>query len=353
VQPPFSFPENSPYISPFFRLGDKVKPRILVTRATFPEVIERLRERFDVEDNQKDDTPWRGEELRRRLEDKDGVLSTGSDRIDAAVLDGAPRLKAVCNVAVGYNNIDLAACGERGVLATNTPEVLDDTTADTAWALLMAAARRITEAERWLRAGNWIEGWKYDRLLGQDVHHATLGIIGMGRIGQAMARRAQGFSMRVLYHNRRRAPKAVEKKLGARYASLDKLLRESDFVSLNLPYSPQAHHLIGARELALMKPTAVIVNAARGGIIDDAALVQALKERRVFAAGLDVFEGEPRFNPGFLELDNVALIPHIGSATRATRMKMNLLAVKNLTSALSGRRPPNLLNPEAWPKRKP
>jgi len=330
-----------------------VKPRILVTRATFPEVIERLRERFDVEDNQKDDTPWRGEELRRRLEDKDGVLSTGSDRIDAAVLDGAPRLKAVCNVAVGYNNIDLAACGERGVLATNTPEVLDDTTADTAWALLMAAARRITEAERWLRAGNWKEGWTYDRLLGQDVHHATLGIIGMGRIGQAMARRAQGFSMRVLYHNRRRAPKAVEKKLGARYASLDKLLRESDFVSLNLPYSPQAHHLIGARELALMKPTAVIVNAARGGIIDDAALVQALKERRVFAAGLDVFEGEPRFNPGFLELDNVALIPHIGSATRATRMKMNLLAVKNLTSALSGRRPPNLLNPEAWPKRKP
>ncbi len=330
-----------------------MKPRILVTRATFPEVIERLRERFDVEDNQKDDTPWRGEELRRRLEDKDGVLSTGSDRIDAAVLDGAPRLKAVCNVAVGYNNIDLAACGERGVLATNTPEVLDDTTADTAWALLMAAARRITEAERWLRAGNWKEGWTYDRLLGQDVHHATLGIIGMGRIGQAMARRAQGFSMRVLYHNRRRAPKAVEKKLGARYASLDKLLRESDFVSLNLPYSPQAHHLIGARELALMKPTAVIVNAARGGIIDDAALVQALKERRVFAAGLDVFEGEPRFNPGFLELDNVALIPHIGSATRATRMKMNLLAVKNLTSALSGRRPPNLLNPEAWPKRKP
>ena len=329
-----------------------MKPRILVTRATFSEIIEQLRERFDVEDNQKDDTPWAGEELKRRLADKDGVLSTGSDRIDSGILDAAPRLKAVCNVAVGYNNIDLAACGERGIVATNTPEVLDDTTADTTWALIMAAARRITEAERWLRAGNWTQGWKHDRLLGQDVHHATLGIVGMGRIGQAIARRAKGFSMRILYHNRTRAPKAVEKELGAKYASLEKLLVESDFVSLNLPYSPEAHHLIGAAQLALMKPTAVIVNAARGGIVDDAALVAALKERRIAAAGLDVFEGEPKFNPGFLEVDNAVLIPHIGSATRATRMKMNLVAVKNLKAALSGRRPPNLLNPEAWSKRR-
>ena len=329
-----------------------MKPRILVTRATFGEVIEKLRERFDVDDNQKEDTPWAGDELKRRLADKDGVLSTGSDRFDAAILGGAPHLKAVCNVAVGYNNIDLAACNEHGVLATNTPEVLDDTTADTTWALIMAAARRVTEAERWLRAGNWIQGWKYDRLLGQDVHHATLGIVGMGRIGQAIARRAKGFSMRILYHNRRRATKAVEKESGAKYVSLEKLLKESDFVSLNLPYSKEAHHLIGARELALMKPTAVIVNAARGGIIDDAALVQALKEKRIAAAGLDVFEGEPKFNPGFLEVDNVALIPHIGSATRATRMKMNLLAVKNLTAALAGKRPPNLLNPEAWARRR-
>ena len=329
-----------------------MKPKILLTRATFGDVVDRLRERFEVEDNQEDDTPLVGDELKRRLADREGVLSTGSDRIDAGVLDAAPRLRAVCNVAVGYNNIDLAACSERGILATNTPEVLDDTTADTTWALIMAAARRITEAERWLRGGNWIQGWRYDRLLGQDVHHATLGIVGMGRIGQAIARRARGFSMRILYHNRRRAPKAVEKETGAKYAGLDKLLRESDFVSLNLPYSKEAHHLVGARELALMKPTAVIVNAARGGIIDDAALVQALKEKRIAAAGLDVFEGEPKFNPGFLELDNVALIPHIGSATRATRMKMNLLAVKNLTAALTGRRPPSLLNPEAWAKRR-
>jgi lactate dehydrogenase-like 2-hydroxyacid dehydrogenase len=189
-------------------------------------------------------------------------------------------------------------------------------------------------------------------LLGQDVHHATLGIVGMGRIGQAIARRAKGFSMRVLYHNRSRAPKSVEKALGAKYSSLEKLLKESDFVSLNLPYSSEAHHLIGERELALMKPTAVIVNAARGGIVDDAALVQALKERRIAAAGLDVFEGEPKFSPGFLEVDNVALVPHIGSATRATRIAMATLAIRNLSVALSGRRPPNLLNPQAWPKRR-
>ena len=328
------------------------KPRILITRATFEDVVAKLRERFEVEDNQKEDIPLVGDELKRRLADKDGILSTGSDRIDAAALDAAPHLKAVCNNAVGYNNLDLPACTERGILATNTPRVLDDTTADTTWALLMASARRITEAERWLRAGKWIEGWKHNRLLGQDVHHATLGIVGMGRIGQAIARRAKGFSMRVLYHNRSRAPGKVERELGAKYVSLEKLLKQSDFVSLNLPYSKEAHHLIGARELSLMKPTAVIVNAARGGIIDDAALVQALSEKRIAAAGLDVFEGEPRFNPGFLELDNVALIPHIGSATLATRMKMNLLAVKNLTAVLSGRRPPNLLNPEAWTRRR-
>ncbi len=328
-----------------------MKPKILVTRATFDDVIAKLRERFDVEDNQKEDTPWSAEELRRRIADKDGALPTGSDRIDAATLAAAPRLKALCNIAVGYNNIDLAACSERGILATNTPGVLDDTTADMTWALLMAAARRVTEAERWLRAGNW-KGWKNDQFLGVDVHHATLGIIGMGRIGQAIARRAQGFSMRILYHNRRRVLKSVEKALAARYVSMERLLKESDFISLNMPYSPSSHHLIGAKEFALMKSTAVIVNAARGGIIDDAALVTALKERRLAAAGLDVFEGEPRFNPGFLEVDNAALVPHIGSATRATRTAMAMLASKNLSAVLSGKRPPNLLNPEAWEKRR-
>ena len=328
-----------------------MKPRILVTRATFDDVVEKLRGRFDVEDNQKDDAPWGADELKRRLADKDGVLPTGSDRIDASLLGAAPRLKAVCNIAVGYNNIDLEACTARGIVATNTPAVLDETTADTTWVLLMAAARRITEAERWLRAGNW-KGWKNDQFLGVDVHHATLGIVGMGRIGQAIAQRARGFSMRVLYHNRKRLPLKIERATGARYVLLERLLRQSDFVSLNMPYSPSSHHLIGAQQLALMKPTAVLVNAARGGIVDDAALIAALKERRIAAAGLDVFEGEPRFNPGFLELDNVALVPHIGSATRATRTAMALLASKNLTAALSGKRPPNLLNPEAWAKRR-
>src|SRR5260221_3378719 len=261
-------------------------PYTTLFRSTFDDVIAKLRERFEVEDNQKDDAPWSAEELRRRIADKDGMLPTGSDRVDAATVDAAPRLKAVCNIAVGYNNIDLAACNERGIVATNTPGVLDDTTADMTWALLMAAARRVTEAERWLRAGNW-KGWKNDQFLGVDVHHATLGIIGMGRIGQAIARRAKGFSMRVLYHNRRRVLKALEKALAARYVSMERLLKESDFVSLNMPYSPEVHHLIGAAQLALMKPTAVIVNAARGGIIDDAALVHALKERRLAAAGLD------------------------------------------------------------------
>ena len=328
-----------------------MKQKILVTRATFDEVVEKLRERFDVEDNQKDDAPWGADELKRRLADKDGVLLTGTDRVDASLLDAAPRLKAACNIAVGYNNIDLAACTARGIAATNTPAVLDETTADTTWVLLMAAARRITEAERWLRAGNW-KGWKNDQFLGVDVHHATLGIVGMGRIGQAIAQRARGFSMRVLYHNRKRLPAKIERATGAKYVPLERLLRQSDFVSLNMPYSPSSHHLIGAQQLALMKPTAVLVNAARGGVVDDAALIAALKERRIAAAGLDVFEGEPRFNPGFLELDNVAMVPHIGSATRATRTAMALLASKNLTAALSGKRPPNLLNPEAWAKRR-
>jgi len=327
------------------------RKKVLVCRQTFDEVIAALAERYDVEHNQETDTPWSADELRRRLADKDGALTSGADRVDAAVVADALRLKAVCNVAVGYNNLDAAALAERGILATNTPGVLDDTTADTAFALMLAAARRLPESERWLRAGHW-KGWKNDQFLGVDVHHATLGIVGMGRIGQAIAQRAKGFGMKILYHNRRRCPASVERAAGAKYVTLEKLLKDSDFVSLNLPYSTEAHHLIGAKELALMKPTAVLINAARGGIVDDAALVRALKDKRIFAAGIDVFEGEPRFDSGFLGLDNVALVPHIGSATRATRMKMNMLAVKNLVAALSGKRPPNLVNPDAWTRRR-
>jgi gluconate 2-dehydrogenase len=327
-----------------------MKPRILVSRANFPEVLEHLRGDFEVEDNQAD-VVLAPEALRARLADKDGALITGFDRIDGALLDACPRLRAVCNMAVGHNNIDVAACTARGVVATNTPEVLNDTTADLGFALLMAAARRVTESERWLRAGHWRK-WQVDQFLGQDIHDATLGIVGMGRIGLALARRGRGFDMTILYNNRSRVPPEVEAALGARRVDLHDLLRASDFVCLVLPYTRDTHHLVGERELALMKPTAVLVNIARGGIVDDAALVAALKARRIAGAGLDVFEGEPVLHPGFLELDNVALTPHIGSASRATRLAMGMTAVANLRAALAGERPPNLLNPDAWEKQR-
>jgi lactate dehydrogenase-like 2-hydroxyacid dehydrogenase len=327
-----------------------MKPRVLVTRANFPEVLEHLRARFEVEDNQ-GDIPLAPEALRARLADKDGAFITGFDRIDGPLLDACPKLKAVCNLAVGYNNIDLPACTARGVSATNTPDVLNDTTADLAFALLMAAARRVSEAERWLRAGHW-RGWKYDQFLGEDVHHATLGIVGMGRIGQALARRGRGFDMPVLYNNRSRVAPEVEAALGARRVDLHELLRQADFVCLTLPYTPESHHLIGERELGLMKATAILVNIARGGIVDDAALVAALQARRIAGAGLDVFEGEPALHPGFRELDNVALTPHIGSASRATRLAMGMTAAGNLIAALAGERPPHLLNPEVWARRR-
>ena len=324
------------------------KHRILITRATFDEVVTDLRRNFDVEMG--GDDPCLPEELRRRAARAD-VLMVWGDRIDAALLDAAPQLVAVCNMMVGYNNIDIAACTERGILATNTPGVLDDTTADMAWALLLAAARRVTESERWLRAGHW-KGVRFAEPLGRDVHHATLGILGMGRIGRAVARRARGFDMPVIYHNRSRLDAGLERECNARHVSLEELLAESDFLSLNLPYSTDSHHLIGAKELARMKPTAIIVNTARGGIIDDAALIDALASKRIAGAGLDVFEGEPDFNRGFLALDNVALAPHMGSATFATRMAMARLAAENARAALGGERPPCLINPEAWERRR-
>ncbi|MBX6393301.1 MAG: D-glycerate dehydrogenase [Burkholderiales bacterium] len=327
-----------------------MKPRVLVTRANFPEVLEFLRAHFEVEDNQADEalTP---EVLRERLSDKDGVLTLPIDRVDTELLQACPRLKAVCNIAVGYNNIDVAACTAHGVMATNTPDVLTETTADFGMALMLAAARRMGEAERHLRAGLW-QGWAIDQFLGMDVNGASLGIIGMGRIGQALARRARGFGMRIRYHNRRRVAEAIEKELQAEYADLDTLLAESDFVVLTLPYSPEAHHLIGAEQLARMKPTAVLVNLARGGVVDDAALAQALKAGKLYAAGLDVYEGEPVVHPGLLELENVVLMPHIASATRATRVRMSMTAARNLVAALGGEKPPHLLNPEVWDKRR-
>jgi len=231
-------------------------------------------------------------------------------------------------------------------MATNTPGVLDDSTADLAWALILGAARRLTELERRVRAGEWT-GWRLKQWLGIDVHHATLGIFGMGRIGQAIARRAAGFEMKVVYHNRRRLAADIERRLGGTYVTQDELLRQADFVVLQVPYSPETHHMIGARELKLMKPTAVLINSTRGGVVDDAALIAALRSGVIRAAGLDVFENEPRLNPEFLRLDNVVLMPHIGSSTEATRRAMAMTAAQNLVAALTGGKPPNLLNPEA------
>lgn len=322
-----------------------MKQKILVARAVFPEVIEQLARHFEVESNQ-DDRVLSAPELADKMRDKDGVFSTLSERLSADVLAACPRLKAICNMAVGYNNIDLDAATRAGIMVTNTPDVLNETTADFAWALLMATARRVTEAERWLRAGEWKQ-WRYDRLLGADVHGATLGILGMGRIGQAIARRSMGFNMRVIYHNRSRL--AVESEAFANHAQyVDKqtLLRTADHLMLVLPYSAESHHAIGAAELALMKPSATLVNIARGGIVDDVALIAALRTNQIAAAGLDVFENEPAFHPDFLALSNVVLTPHIASASEPTRRAMAMCAADNLIAALSGNAPPNLLNPQ-------
>ncbi|MGT2455084.1 2-hydroxyacid dehydrogenase [Cupriavidus basilensis] len=330
------------------------KPSILVTRAVFPEVIDRLAQYFDVDSNQQD-VALDGAALRQRLVGKSGVLANAADRIDGELVAGLPALRAVCNMAVGYNNLDVPALTAAGIVATNTPDVLTETTADFGWALLMATARRVTESEHWLRAGKW-ERWSYDMFLGMDLYRSTLGILGMGRIGQALARRAAGFGMAVLYHNRSRLPEETERALNARYVGKTELLAQSDHLLLVLPYSAQSHHSIGAAELAQMKPSATLVNLARGGVVDDAALAEALRERRIFAAGLDVFEGEPQVHPGLLAVPNVVLTPHIASASEKTRRAMADLAADNLIAALNAGpqagRPPSLINPEVMAHRR-
>ena len=317
--------------------------KILITRAVFPEIVEGLSRRFEVEHNP-DDRPWPPEELARRLQGKAGAMATVMDRFDEAILALSPELKVISNIAVGYNNIDVPACTRRGIKVTNTPGVLDDTTADLTWSLLMAAARRIAEADAYVRRGDWKIAFGVQYFLGQDIHHATLGIIGMGRIGQAIARRALGFDMRVLYHNRSRLPEADEKRFNATRVERDELLAKSDFVVVMAPYSPATHHLIGAAEIAKMKPTAILVNSARGGVVDDAALVEALTAGRIAGAGLDVFEGEPRLNAEFAKLPNVVLTPHIGSASRATRIIMCNTAAANMAAVLEGKAPSNPVN---------
>ena len=322
-------------------------PAILVARAIVPEVLERLSHHFEVESNQEDHI-FSPEQLARKAAGKAGLMTTSSEPVGAALFAANPQLKAVCNMAVGYNNIDVAAASAAGVVVTNTPDVLNQTTADFGWALLMATARRVTESEHWLRAGHWKQ-WRYDSFLGSDVHGATLGIVGMGRIGQAIARRSMGFDMQVLYHNRSRlSPEQEAQANNARYVGKEELLRQADHIILVLPYSAQSHHTIGAAELASMKPGATLINLARGGIVDDAALIDALGAGKIAAAGLDVYENEPAFNPAFLGLSNVVLTPHIASASRPTRLAMANCAADNLIAALTpGQTPPNILNAEA------
>jgi gluconate 2-dehydrogenase len=320
-----------------------MRPKVLVTREVFDEVLEYLAQYFEVTSNQSD-VPFDPGTLSAKLSDKEGAMITLSDRIDTALLARCPNLKAVCNIAVGYNNIDLEACTKARVMATNTPGVLDDTTGDFTWALILATARRLTEAEAYLRNGQW-DGWKLKQFLGLDVHHATLGIFGLGRIGHVVARRAIGFDMNVIYHDVRRVAPEIEQTCRATFVSKDELLMQADIVTLHVPYSPATHHLIGKKELEKMKPSAILINASRGGIVDDSALIEALRKGTIAAAGLDVFENEPKLNPGLLELKNVVLAPHIASSSKATRLKMAMLAARNLVAALTGKTPPNLLNP--------
>lgn len=322
-----------------------MKPRILVARAVFPQVLTLLAQHFDVTANQ-DDTLWSSAELIQQLQGKQGVFTTGSERISQEVLAACPDLKICANMAVGFNNFDLGAMTAAGVLGTNTPDVLTETTADFGFALMMATARRMAESERFLRAGLW-NRWRYDMFAGAEVHGSTLGILGMGRIGQGIAKRgAHGFGMNVIYHNRSRLEAATEAACGASYVSKQDLLQRSDHLVLVLPYSPEAHHAIGATELAQMKPTATLVNIARGGIVDDAALAIALKQGTIAAAGLDVFEGEPKVHPDLLNVPNVVLTPHIASATVPTRLAMAQLAADNLIGFLVHGKAVTPLNPQ-------
>ena len=323
-----------------------VKPKVYVTRQLFDEAIEILEEHADVEVYEGVDDAIPRELLLEKVADVEGLLSLLTERIDAEVMDAAEGLRVISNYAVGYNNIDVAAATERGIYVTNTPGILTDTTADAAFALLMAAARRIPEADRHIRARGWIHAWGPRMFIGTDVHGKTLGILGMGRIGSAIAKRAKGFDMKVIYHDLYRR-EDLEEELGIDYKSRDEVLREADFVSLHVPLTPETHHMIGAGELAAMKETAILINTSRGPVVDEEALYEALRDGAIAGAGLDVFEVEP-INPGspLLDLDNIVLTPHLASGSVETRTKMATTAALNLVSVLQGKEPPNLVNPE-------
>ncbi len=321
------------------------KPKALATRPLFPAAREILERNFDVEYWPVQDKMPRAD-LLRRVADKDALICLLTEKIDGELLAAAPKLRIVSTVSVGYDHIDVPACTRRNVMVTNTPGVLDETTADLAWALLMAIARRVVEGDAWIRSGTW-PGWELDQLLGGDVYGKTLGVIGFGRIGRAMARRALGFQMRVLYQNRTRASLEVERELRAEFADLDRLLRESDFVTLHVPLSADTRHLMSAVAFEKMKSTAYLINTARGPVVDEAALARALEDKKIAGAALDVYESEPKVHPALLSRRDVILVPHIGSASVETRTKMAVMAATNAAEFFAGRRPPNALNADA------
>jgi glyoxylate reductase len=324
---------------------------VLVTRLLPAPVMEWLNERCDITLHEGPEAIPR-DRLLRDVAGKLGAITLLTDRVDDEFLDAAgDQLVIVANYAVGFDNIDVPACSARGVLASNTPDVLTETTADLAWSLMMAAGRRIAEGDRFLRSRTpWV--WGPEMMLGQDLHHKTLGIVGFGRIGHAMARRARGFGMKVIYFDVYRPPRELEEELGAEYRALEDLLQEADFITLHTNLSAETRHLINEERLKRMKPTAVLVNTSRGPVIDEAALAEALKKGEIFAAGLDVFEREPEVHPGLLEAENAVIIPHLGSATVDTRRAMGMLAAENLVAALEGRMAPTLINPDVWDRRR-
>jgi lactate dehydrogenase-like 2-hydroxyacid dehydrogenase len=324
------------------------RAQILITKRVFPETIARLEPHAELDYNATDEG-LTSDELVARARGKQVILSQITDRLSREVIARLEGVGLIAQIAVGYDNIDVTAASDSGILVTNTPGVLTDTTADLAFALMLAAARRIAEGHDFIHAGKW-KRWTIDLMIGRDIHHRTLGILGMGRIGQAMARRGQGFSMRVLYHNRTRLSHELERELNAEWVSIERLLAESDFLSIHAPLSDATRHLIGARELRSMKPEAILVNTARGPIVDEAALARALREKWITAAGIDVFEREPEVHPELLACENAVLAPHVGSASVATRMKMTMMASENALAALAGQRPPNLLNSASWVK---
>ena len=324
-----------------------MKPKVLVSRQVYPSAVEYLREHAEVEYNDSNQA-YSPEQLIAKLKDKAGVVSQVVDKFTAAVMDQLPDLKVISNIAVGFDNIDVPAATARNIAVTNTPDVLTDTTADFAFALLLAAARRVVEADEYARSGQFRQ-WLMDLLVGQDVHHRTLGLVGMGRIGQAVARRARGFSMRILYHDAVRVPAELEHELGLEFVPFDRLLAESDFVSLHVPLLPETRHLMGAAQFAKMKKTAVLINTSRGPVVDEAALVEALASGQIGGAGLDVYEKEPEIHAGLFPLRNVVLAPHIASGSIDTRSRMCMLAAENVVAGVSGQRPPNLVNRELIP----